>query len=483
MADIIAKVRYESAGKRRTNFTQNLEYISRDEQSKLDPTLEFTYQKVGEESLDSFTKYLDYLRREEVALEDGRKIKKSNVLASENGYLVLESSDEGTFNADHNKLTNEMKEQAYAMLNSAYEQGGILWKPILSFRKSFLEEVGVIIENVVDEARLKQATRLAMTEFINQNVHLGEVEWVAQLHYDKENPHVHVAMVQKNPINTLDLEKEEIKKIGRTASKSHQAMKRVALQTLEDRSQELKHLTQVMRQSLIHQVKHQEINNLYPDDTKVLLKHLKAYQYKKLTTYQQRQVDLLTTRLLNDCFSKEFQAFHKLVDIEQRRYEQRYGKSSNKDFTKMKEKDLYYRIGNQILKQLSVLKNKEQQSLNQLVQVEDKQLLSALQTIDQQINSDNSFNLKLAQPKEKNSKVIGSIKQHQDRNYFIELNRTKNSLLLTLYASARATKQLDYELQKDSAYAQRQYQKLEREINRVKYQMELDRSDDYGLSY
>ncbi len=228
MAKIITWVEYDQVIKRTDSHTQCMDYIEgktktqKRQEQKWIQTQEKEWQELYEQfakhqnKILTFSDYLRYMRR---TLESEQKeFKKKKVLATDNGYQTL-SGKEGMFDFYRDVITTKQREFYHHRFQEAYEDNAILWKPVISFEQGVLEEIGVIENRVVNEEKLKQATRQAVDNFIKNN-ELPAMHWTGMIHYDTDNVHIHVAMVEKNPTNVIDWTQDEIKKFARCSVSS-----------------------------------------------------------------------------------------------------------------------------------------------------------------------------------------------------------------------------------------------------------------------
>ncbi len=372
MAKIITWVEYDQVINRTDSHTQCMDYIEGEtkaqkrQEQKWIKSQEEEWKQLCQQISSSNNKTLtfaDYLRYMRRLLESEQKeFKKKKVLATDNGYQTF-SGQEGMFDFYRDVITTKQREFYHHRFQEAYDENAILWKPVISFEQGALEEIGVIENRVVNEEKLKQATRQAVENFIKNN-ELPSMYWTGMIHYDTDNIHIHVAMVEKSPTNVIDWTQDEIKEFARCSVSSFEAIKRDMVTHLIDRSQQKKELTQHIRQHLIQPTRELNIMQEFPSQSKDLIQKLSAYQYGKLKPYEKAWVNALTTQVLHSKFHSEFQEFRQLVKKENDYYQSLYGlrKHERSDYATNLERDVYYRIGNAILKQLQVEKIKSQLS-------------------------------------------------------------------------------------------------------------------------
>ena len=174
MAKIITWVEYDQGINRTDSHTQCMDYIEGEtkaqkrQEQKWIKSQEEEWKQLCQQISSSNNKTLtfaDYLRYMRRLLESEQKeFKKKKVLATDNGYQTF-SGQEGMFDFYRDVITTKQREFYHHRFQDAYEENAILWKPVISFEQGALEEIGVIENRVVNEEKLKQATRQAVEKF------------------------------------------------------------------------------------------------------------------------------------------------------------------------------------------------------------------------------------------------------------------------------------------------------------------------------
>ena len=76
-----------------------------------------------------------------------------------------------------------------------------MWQSVFSFRNDFLAENNVYNPKtkLLDEAKLRDATRVAMNDFTSKMGMAHSAIWSAAIHRNTDNIHIHVAIVEPQP--------------------------------------------------------------------------------------------------------------------------------------------------------------------------------------------------------------------------------------------------------------------------------------------
>lgn len=104
---------------------------------------------------------------------------------------------EGLFDLANDLLSEEQILEYQKLFDRSQAKGCPLQREIISFDMAYLESEGILIAGVVNQDKLREATRNAMTALI-KNSQLqqqpGNQYWIAAIHQNTDNIHIHVAM-------------------------------------------------------------------------------------------------------------------------------------------------------------------------------------------------------------------------------------------------------------------------------------------------
>lgn len=483
---VIAKVRWDSPNTRSNSYTQNIDYITRglDEHERHE-VLEWNniLDEIKKDSSNEqgFSRYLDYMERHEVEINIDEKktfkTRKSSVLATDNGFHT-KSGTEGLFDLYNDVISADHRKFYEKKFDFAYKNGGLLWKPIVSFDNDWLKEQEVLVDNVIDEEKLKHTARHMMLSLLKERKMQNDVYWVAQLHYDTDNIHFHVAMVEKNPTNVLDMTEEEEKNHGFFSQKSINQMKSTCVRELADRSTEKQQIQDVARKRILGVAKEKQFKEDYRELFEQLANKLSTYNYQNLKPHEKKWINTFSYEILQKHFSSEYQRFSELTSNEQEFYRRTYGDRSKEmfqDYSENCEKDLLKRLGNTILKQIKEYKNnrdsvgfKNYQKLSDelfksLVNKEDKSPVMNHKSSEQKLTLSHQI-------KEREfSRSFSSLLKYENISTYVPKNQHLYQLNQVDYQLNQLKRNVEYETNK----ALNEYEKLLR-------QQEYEKERDYG---
>lgn len=132
--------------------------------------------EVPEQSLN-FPEYIDYMNRS-YATEKQTKNKTA------------------VFNQEKNHLTTGEVDQLKNQLETAYQNGSLLWQGVLSFDNSFLAKHGLydMETGQVDQAAIKNVLRTAMPHLIKREGLSRDAFWWGNIHLNTDNIHIHFGL-------------------------------------------------------------------------------------------------------------------------------------------------------------------------------------------------------------------------------------------------------------------------------------------------
>lgn len=294
-----------------------------------------------------FSNYLGYLNREE-AIESHEAFEKYN------DYMANDEKTSGLFSAFSDQL-NEREINFYKVkFNQAQEKGGIMWQHVISFDNDWLKENKIIFDGVIDDRKIKVATKSAMTELLKKEKMLSNAYWTGAIHYNTDNIHVHVAVVEKH----ITRERGKIKQSSLDSAKS-----KVVSEFL-DRSESQKEISELLRKNILSNVKEQSYQKEFDKEFLELAKTINVYQYGRLSNEDKEKVDSVSRLILKHKFPKENEELKLKLDNESEVYKRAYGEGNRHLYNKYKEnreKDLKQRLGNIVLKQIKTYKSDLQQ--------------------------------------------------------------------------------------------------------------------------
>lgn len=312
------------------------------------------FKQAWQVSADYYADALEYTDREEATLQpDG--------FEEYQEYMDNEEKTEketGLFTAFDEHLTQKQKSWYKTKFRSAHENDGLLWQPIISFTDEWLKEQGVICKEsgLINEVAIKEATRNAMkTMLIKENL-MGRVYWAGAIHYNTDNVHVHISMVEKKVERTR----------GSIKQSTIDAAKSKVVSTLTDRTKEQILINKVMRDEILKNARQTSYENAFKTEFLNIVKNIQKTQYGRLSDIEKQQVDKLSHLILKKQFPWTYEFLQKKLDQESHYYKRAYGIGNRhlyEQYKANKESELLSKLGNSILKQATRYKSDEKKQL------------------------------------------------------------------------------------------------------------------------
>lgn len=304
----------------------------------------------GSDGGTSFNDYLNYMDRAETH-------NKTNEFEKYQDYMSNEEKSTGLFTLNQDSLTEKEKVYFKDKFREAQESGSILWQDVISFDNNWLKESGVLDDKTIDNKQIQEATRSAVQDMLKKEGMMDSAIWTGAIHYNTDNIHVHVAIVQT----------KDFKERGKRKQGSIDSMKSKVANKIVDRSRHNEKLNEFIRERVIETKRDDPLNSL---KNRVMNKEL-VKQFKKIhqqlpedkrlwkykmnaISHVRPEIDQLTTLYIQKHFKEEFKGFQKQLDKEVDVHKRMYGNAANSErYRETKMTDLYTRMGNTILKEVS----------------------------------------------------------------------------------------------------------------------------------
>lgn len=271
-------------------------------------------------------------------------------------YMSNNEKSTGLFTLDKDSLTEDEKIQLKDTFKKSQENKSILWQDVISFDNEWLRECGILKNDFLDEKKLKQATRNAMTEMLKKEGMEDSSLWSGAIHYNTDNIHIHIATVQV----------KDFRERGKRKQNSIEVMKSKVASTLLDRSKENQKLNEFIRKQVINtkrqddmsslknRILNRELVNQFKKIHSMLPKDKRLWKYSMNGIVNVRpEIDKFTQMYVEKHFKNEFKEFNKQLDKEVEIYKRTYGDNSRAEqYRETKMNDLYKRMGNTVLKEI-----------------------------------------------------------------------------------------------------------------------------------
>lgn len=347
----------------------------------------------------NFKDYLSYKNRTEASREAVLK-RYEQYEEYVNAYMNNAEKATGLFTAENDRLSKEQFDKMGEIFETAKINGSLLWQPIISFDNSFLEENGLYrSENHwLDESRLREYVRNGMKRMLH-NENLDYAVWAGSFHYNTDNIHVHIAIVEPEPTRKRKIYErngkmyEEV--VGKFQKFSIEKCKSYIANAIVGEKKMNIRINDLIRNCIVAKKREIDLH------TEVMFRHefLTIYdQLPKNKSYWnynnshmrilRPMLDDLSRRFIYEYQSEEFRELKELMWEQNQMYHRMYGKSkSETDYLLNKNADLYARLGNAILKEMKAYDDELQQEsiLRKIPDEIDYENLSVVEAIPESI--------------------------------------------------------------------------------------------------
>ncbi len=342
---VILKSRFVFSSKK---FDSYINYIDRDE-------------AVRNSAFKSYSAYVDdYMDNPE---KQNQKL----------GFNVKSERTSALFTETKDRLNPGEKEVLKKQFRKAQAADSPMWQNVLSFDNRFLEQHGIYNSKtrMLDEYKIRDITRLAMKEMLKNEGMEASAVWSASIHYNTDNIHVHIAVVEPTPtrekkdytVTNKNGDKETVNQFkGGLKPGTLLKMKSKVVNNIVDRSEQLKEINDIIRKNIVSDKR----GNLSYQDRMLKGAFLNLYfklpRDERLWFYNMNAlhdirpaIDDFTKMYINLYHKEDFQKLQQKLQDEQEFLRTAYGEGSQKmyeHYAENKLNDLYTRMGNTVLTEL-----------------------------------------------------------------------------------------------------------------------------------
>lgn len=294
-----------------------------------------------------FQEYIDYIDREEAVRNENFE-----KFSSYNDYMGNPEKTTGLFTADKDSLDEKEKLELKHLFRMAQQNNSVMWQNVISFDNRWLEQHGIIDRKTktIDEEKLRTAARQSTKIFLDKEGLSASAVWSASIHYNTDNIHIHIAIVEPFPT----------RKRGKVKDSTFTACKSKVVNTIIDYNLIHQKLNQIIRERIVERKKASPL----AQDKEFLRSFLEVYQAMpqnaSLWYYNRPELDSIRPHLdklgkafLETYCKEDYQEFETLLEKQAEEYRQAYGNTKTRaDYAQGKRKDLYTRLGNAILEEM-----------------------------------------------------------------------------------------------------------------------------------
>lgn len=296
----------------------------------------------------NFQKYVEYMDRKEAITKQLDSFQSfSNYV---NGYMNNETKTTGLFTNSNDSLNEERRKKARKIFETAQQNNSILWQVVVSFEDKWLEKNDILDreKNVLDELKLKYATRNSMHTIFEKEALTGSGYWIGSTHRNTDNIHIHIAIVEPIPTRTR----------GKFKLSSIEQMKSQMVNTIEEHTISYKDIAHIIRNEIVAPKKEhctfqdQNMRILFSSIYNMLPEDKRKWKYNMNAIKDIRpKIDQLSDMYIQQFHKETFTELKAKLNEQEQKMKEAYGDTSN-NYANNKITDLYERLGNVFLKEM-----------------------------------------------------------------------------------------------------------------------------------
>lgn len=315
--------------------------------------------------------YISYIDRQEAIRNQVFEHYNAVAFADYNDYMGNPEKTTALFTAYQERLSDSEQRNLKDAFSIAEKTGSPMWQHVISFDNRWLAENGMYDPEThsLNETKIKEAVRLSMDVLLQKENMKGTTVWSAAIHYNTDNIHIHIAMVEPFPTRKVQTNAEGQPEIrGKIKRSSFEAAKSSAVNTILGQQPEIQKIHQ-LRDRILQ--KRKDIHLM--DDERMATKMQLLYQAlpdnKQFWNYNSNKIhnlkpviDDIVSDYLRTYHPEEFAEYKKLVEGQEKKYKTAYGNPKvGNHYAENKIKDLYARLGNTVLKELKEFDKQQKQ--------------------------------------------------------------------------------------------------------------------------
>lgn len=305
----------------------------------------------------AYAGYIDYIDRDEAV--------RNEYSDKWNGYADYMGNPEKTtemFGAGSDRLSAEEKQQLKKDFISAQERGNLMWQTVLSFDNRWLEEQGLYDSstNTLNADKLKELTRNSMKKMLEKEGIAESAVWSAAIHYNTDNIHIHIATVEPGKTQRPMRDNGEPKGVWKQSTLK--AGKASVVNAILRQQEENRIINDLIRKNIVGGKRDKMI--AYDKDLRQTFlkvynnlpanKQYWNYNSTNLGNLNRKNLDELSWLYIQKFHAQDYEEFKQNVKKQQEKYREAYGDGEKvvNQYAENKEKELYERLGNSILKEM-----------------------------------------------------------------------------------------------------------------------------------
>lgn len=339
-----------------------------------------------------FTSYVNYIDRDEATRTKTFEKYNVNKLDGYNQYMGNPEKSNGIFTRFKDRLNESEKKQLKDIFQLAQDNDSVMWQDVVSFDNKWLEENKIYNPETgwINEGAIQNAIRKGMDVVLRQEQMEESAVWSASIHFNTDNIHVHIAIVEPYPTKEYGVYKDkntgelyQARRGNRKKSTLDKFKSKVA-NTLLDRDKELAKISQLIHEKIApkgYQFKPNAtlyMSKMYNNIYSKLPSDMRLWKYNNNALDHIRpQIDELIKIHIEKFHAEDFKELDKALIEEMNFRKSVYGDGEKEikryeDYRESKHQELYAKLGNAMLKEMKYIKMQEQGRFEKKIPINER---------------------------------------------------------------------------------------------------------------
>ncbi|EQK39994.1 hypothetical protein C672_3562 [[Clostridium] bifermentans ATCC 638] len=373
--------------------------------SKTSPGIVLVSKYVSGKS-SKFGKYIDYINREEAVRSKHFKVFNINKLDGYNNYMENPEKSKGIFTQNKSELTKTEREELKNIFTLAQKNNSIMWQDVISFNNEWLEKNGLYKSETgwINEGAIQDSIRRGMALVLKEEGMEQSGVWSASMHFNTDNIHVHIALVEPYPTKTYKrftdkkTGKEYTARVGNRKAKTLDKFKSKVANNLLERDKELAKISELIHKKIAPKTLKlkpsldMQMLKVYNEIYKSLPNDMRLWKYNNNAMSQLRpQINSVIDMYLKSNHPDDFKELDKALIEEMKFREDIYGTGDKdykryEDYRTNKHQELYAKLGNAMLREMIEIRKGH---IQKKVYKKDLENIKPNHTIEENISNSN----------------------------------------------------------------------------------------------
>ncbi|MCE4051668.1 MobP2 family relaxase [Bacillus sp. Au-Bac7] len=333
-------------------------------------------------SSEKFSNYVNYIDRSEAVRTEKFTKYNLNQYDGYNQYMANPNKSRGIFTKNKDSLNRKEKEELKKIFETAQENESVMWQDVISFDNVWLEKNGLYDSKSgwVHEGAIQNAVREGMQTVLKEEGMEESGVWSASIHFNTDNIHVHIALVEPYPTREMGVFKDKetgeeyTARRGNRKKKTLDKFKSKVANTILDRDKELAKISHLIHKTIAPKELSFQPNlntkmlRMYNDVYNKLPNDMRLWKYNNNALNDIRpELNQLISLYIEQNHKEDFQELDQALIEEMNFRKEVYGagdqeKDRYKEYRDNKINELYAKLGNTILREMAEIKKEERAS-------------------------------------------------------------------------------------------------------------------------